>query len=73
MSKPEPKFSQVSLPAELVKEIEDFIVEHPEAPYKSVDEFVQEAARLHMQKLGEIYTQTKPDSLVFLQNLLTNR
>jgi metal-responsive CopG/Arc/MetJ family transcriptional regulator len=72
MSKPEPKFSQVSLPAELVKEIEDFIVEH-EAIHKSVDEFVQEAARLHMQKLGEIYTQTKVDSFVFLQNLLTNR
>jgi hypothetical protein len=63
----------VSLPAELVKEIEDFIAEHPEASHKSVDEFVQEAARLHMQKLGEIYTQAKLDSLVFLQNLLANK
>ena len=73
MPKPEPKISQVSLPTELVKEIEDFIVEHPEAPYKSVDEFLQEAVRLHLQKLGEIYTQTKPDSLVFLQNLLAHQ
>jgi len=73
MSKPEPKFSQVNLPAELVKDIEDFIDEYPEAIYKSVGEFVQEAARLHMQKLGEIYTQTKVDSFVFLQNLLTSR
>jgi hypothetical protein len=70
MSKPEQKFRQASLEAEFVKEIEDFIDEHPEADFKSVAEFVQEAAKLHMQKLKKTYAQTKIDSLVFLQNLL---
>jgi hypothetical protein len=69
----EPKFRRVNLEAELIKEIEDFLDEHPEATYKSIDEFVQEAARLHIQRLQETYTQIKVDSFVFLQNLLSKR
>jgi Arc/MetJ-type ribon-helix-helix transcriptional regulator len=45
----ERKYRSVSLRAEFVEQIEDYIKEHPE--YSTVTDFVNEAARIRLQSL----------------------
>ena len=55
MPKAESGFKGVAIKTDLHEDIHKFIEEHPEAGYKSVADFVQEATRLRIQKLRETY------------------
>jgi metal-responsive CopG/Arc/MetJ family transcriptional regulator len=48
-------FRGTSLKSELVSDIEKFIQQHPEAGYKSISDFVQEAVRTHIREIKNKY------------------
>ena len=54
MPKKETGFRGTSLKSGLVADIERFIADHPEAGYKSVSDFVQEAVRVRMQEVKKL-------------------
>lgn len=56
--KKETGFRGTSIKKELVDDIEKFIKEHPEAGYKTVADFVQEATRLRIQELKRNYSSS---------------
>lgn len=60
MPKAETGFRGTSLRADLVTDIEKFLEEHPEAGYKSISDFVQEAVRLRVQEIRKTYPSPSP-------------
>ena len=60
MPKKETGFRGTSLKEGLVQDIENFIKDHPNAGYKSVADFVQEATRLRIQELKKTYASAPP-------------
>jgi len=48
-------YRQVILRKELVDALEDWIRNHPEAGYSSIDDLASEAVRLRYQELRQIY------------------
>jgi hypothetical protein len=48
-------YMQVTLRKELVNAIEDWIRNHPEAGYFSIDDLASEAVRLRFQELRQLY------------------
>jgi len=49
-------YMQVTLRKELVNAIEDWIRNHPEAGYFSINDLASEAVRLRFQELRQLYT-----------------
>jgi len=49
---PREKYRGISLSKELVKTIEDYIEENPQASYKSIADFVVDALRIRFEQLG---------------------
>lgn len=58
---PKGRYRGVSLADEVVKAIEDYMREHPEASYKSIADFVSDAIRVRFEQLG-----VSPGSLTLL-------
>jgi len=54
MPKKETGFRGTSLKADLMTSIERFITDNPDAGYKSVSDFVQEAVRIRMQEIRKL-------------------
>ncbi|MDH5634233.1 MAG: ribbon-helix-helix domain-containing protein [Candidatus Bathyarchaeota archaeon] len=50
-------FTGVSIRKQLVEDIQKFIDAHPEAGYKSVGDFVQEATRRQIQAVLKTYEE----------------
>jgi len=55
MPKKETGFRGTSLKTELVNDIEQFIKDYPEAGFKSISDFVQEAVRVHIRETKSKY------------------
>ena len=51
---PKGKFRGVSLQKELIEAVENYLKNNPDAPYRSVAEFISEAVRLRLQELGAL-------------------
>lgn len=49
---PGKRYRAISLSKELVKTIEDYIEENPQASYKSIADFVADALRIRFEQLG---------------------
>lgn len=47
------KYQTISLPKNLSQKIQELINKHPELGYTSIAEFVKEAIRTRLEKLGE--------------------
>jgi len=49
-----PKYRNLSLPDEFVKEIERFIEKHPEAGFTSIAEFIKHSSRAYLEFRSEL-------------------
>ena len=52
---PEDQFRRVAIRRGLIDAVEDFVEKNPQAGYKSIADFVQEAVRLRVQEIRKLY------------------
>jgi metal-responsive CopG/Arc/MetJ family transcriptional regulator len=57
---PKDKYKGVSLPKDMVEEVERIVKEHPELGYTSVADFIKEAVREKILKLKQTLATTSP-------------
>lgn len=61
MSNQSPKYRNLSLPSEMVDEIEKYIEEHPEAGFTSIAEFIKFSVRAYLEFRDKLLESREKD------------